>query len=124
VFVRGFDIAIAALALRAAPPRPAKPEKRLVPAVDDPNAATLDRSRIDQSRAALIASLWPDPYRQCVVRPLYLNLEAPAAFGVIHIIGRAPAASSVGARALLLRLQAAFAGASASAGQEGVSRAA
>jgi hypothetical protein len=118
------DIALAVFALRATPARRVGPEKRLVPAVDDPSAATLDRVRIDQSQAALIASLWPEPYRQCVVRPLYLNLEAPAAFGVMHIIGRAPAASSVGGRALLLRLQAAFAGASTPAGQEGVSRAA
>lgn len=107
--MRGFDVALAALALRAAPARRDKPERRLVPAVDDPGAAALDRARIDQSQAALIASLWPEPYRQCVVRPLYLNLRAPAAFGVMHVVGRAPnAASTQGARALLERLNAAF----------------
>lgn len=107
--MRAIDIALAALALRAAPAQRPRLEKRLLPAVDEPEAATLNRARIDQSQAALIASLWPEPYRQCVVRPLYLNLHAPAAFGVLHVVGRAPNAdSSQGARALLERLNAAF----------------
>lgn len=116
---------MAAFALRAAPAGRVKPEKRLIPAVDEPGAATLDRARIDQAQAALIASLWPEPYRQCVVRPLYLNVNAPAAFGVMHVVGRAaePSGGSHGARALLKRLRVAF-GAAAEADPSGISRAA
>lgn len=108
--MRGFDMALAAFALHAAPARRVKPERRLVPAVDEPGVTTLYRTRIDQAHAALVASLWPEPYRQCVVRPLYLNLKAPAAFGIMHVVGRAaePNAGSHGARALLQRLRAAF----------------
>jgi len=121
--LRSFDIALAALALRAAPERRDKPERRLVPAVDDPGAALLDRGRIDQSKAALVASLWPEPYRQCVVPPLYLHLKAPAAFGVMHLVGRPPSSATTGARALLQRLHAAF-GPTAAAAETDVPKAA
>lgn len=108
--MRAVDIAIAAFALRAAPACRPKPARRIVPAVDEPEAATLNRVSLDQTQAALIASLWPEPCRQCVVRPLYLHQEAPAVFGALHVVGRTQAGSAAarGARALLQRLHGAF----------------
>jgi hypothetical protein len=72
---------LTALALRASPTQPPKHERRLVPAVDDAGAAMLDREALSRQRAALIASLWPEA-RSCVVPALYLELPAPAMFGV------------------------------------------
>lgn len=104
--MRAMEIALAAFALRASPTRPPEAERRLVPAVDDANADQLDRASISQQRAALIASLWPEPTRQCVARPLYLELPAPAVFGMVfQVAWGAPAAD---ARALQTRLRAAF----------------
>jgi hypothetical protein len=79
--VRAFDMVLAALVLRASPARPPKHERRLVPAVDDADAAMLDRDALNRQHAALIASLWPEA-RPCVVPALYLELPAPAMFGV------------------------------------------
>jgi hypothetical protein len=31
----------------------------------------------------VLASLWPAPTRQCVAAPLYLELPAPAMFGML-----------------------------------------
>jgi hypothetical protein len=80
--MRALDIAIATLALRASAPQPPTHERRLVPVVDDANAAQLDRAAIPQERAALVASLWPEA-RPCSVRPVYEQLPAPALFGVV-----------------------------------------
>jgi len=78
--VRAFDMVLAALALGASPPRRPKHERRLVPAIDGADAATLDRDALNHQRAALIASLWPEA-RPCVVPALYVQLPAPALFG-------------------------------------------
>ncbi len=102
--MRGFGMALAALALRASPPRPPESERRLAPFIDDADAAILDRAALPQQRAALIASLWP-PGRQCLVRPIYALLSAPAAFARIHCVNWPSAA---GARAVMARLAAAF----------------
>lgn len=79
--MRPFDIALAALTLRTAPARPPQFERLLVPAQDEPDAALLDRQALPQQQAALIASLWPEPTRQCAAAPVYLMLAAPAVFG-------------------------------------------
>ena len=79
--MRGFDMVLATLALRASPARPPKHERRLIPAIDDADAATLDRDALNHERAVLIASLWPEA-RPCVVPALYLQLPEPAMFGV------------------------------------------
>jgi hypothetical protein len=79
--VRALDIALAALALRTSTTKPPQTVRRLLPALDDADAALLDRDAVPQERAALIASLWPAPTRQCVARPLHLELPAPAVFG-------------------------------------------
>jgi hypothetical protein len=78
--VRAFDMVLTALALQASATRPPKHERRLVPAIDDADPATLDRDALNQQRAALIASLWPEA-RPCVVPALYVQLPAPALFG-------------------------------------------
>lgn len=104
--MRAMDMALTALALRASPTRPPETERRLVPAVDDANSDQLDRAAISQQRAALIASLWPEPTRQCIAPPLYLELPAPAVFGMLcQVAWRAPVAD---ARALQSRLRTAF----------------
>lgn len=103
--MRAFDKAMAALALRAMPTKPPAHEKRLVPAVDDANRAQLDRNTISHQRAALVASLWPEPTRQCVARPVFAQFSAPATFGLIFRFG---APHRVDARALQARLNAAF----------------
>lgn len=77
--MRAFDIAIATLALRVSPTKPPEHERLLVPAVDEPDAALLDRGAISHQRAALIASLWP-PARPCVVPHVYAELPSPAVF--------------------------------------------
>jgi hypothetical protein len=82
--MRALEMALAALALRASPTQPATRERRLVPAVDDADAAWLARTALPQQRAALIASLWPPPARQCVAAPHYVALPAPAAFGLAY----------------------------------------
>jgi len=84
--VRALDIAIAALALRAAPTRPLKPQRRLVPAIDDADAKTLLRAGLADQRAAMVVSLWPPPSRQCVVRPSFEELPAPAVFAATWTI--------------------------------------
>ena len=78
--MRALDMVLTALALRASATRPPKHERRLIPAIDDADAATLDRDALNQQRAALIASLWPEA-RPCVVPALYVQLPAPALFG-------------------------------------------
>jgi hypothetical protein len=108
--VRGFDRAVAALMLRAMPTKPAEHEKRLVPAIDDANRAQLDRNTISHQRAALIASLWPEPTRQCVARPAFVQFSAPAIFGLVFHFG---APHRVDARALQARLDAVFGAAKA-----------
>ncbi|MBC7769410.1 MAG: hypothetical protein H7124_11545 [Phycisphaerales bacterium] len=105
--MRGFDIAMTALALRASPTKPPTHQRRLVPAMDDPGAAFLDRAAISHQRAALVASLWPEPTRQCVASPSYETLPAPAAFGVVHRVTW-PASNSSDPRALQGRLQLIF----------------
>lgn len=104
--MRALDIALAAFALRAAPARPEKPQRKRAAAVDQPNAAALDRGAIAHERAALVASLWPAPARQCVVAPLYLELPAPAMLGAMFRLNwPMPWAD---ARALQARLGGAF----------------
>lgn len=73
-------MALAALALRVAPAQPAKPQRRLVPAVDDADAKLLDQAFKAHQRA-LIASLWPAPTHQCVAAPVYAQFPAPAVLG-------------------------------------------
>ena len=104
--MKAFDIILAALALRASPAQQRKPQPRLVPAVDDADAAMLDRAALPQQRAALIASLWP-PARQCVVRPVFGELPAPAIFGIAFRVSWPPKPMA-DARALQARLRAAF----------------
>jgi len=102
--MRVLDVALATLALRASATRPPEHERLLLPAVDEPAAAVLDRAAIDQDRAVLIASLWP-PARQCVVPAVYAVLPAPAVLsGTVRLTYRAPTAD---ASALQRRLQAA-----------------
>ncbi len=103
--MRGFDRAVAALMLRAMPTKPPTHEKRLVPAIDDAHRAQLDRNTISHQRAALIASLWPEPTRQCVARPAFVQFSAPAIFGLVFHFG---APHRVDARALQARLDAVF----------------
>jgi hypothetical protein len=108
--MRTLDIALAAFALRALPAQQAKTWRRPVAAVDDADAALLDRAALSQQRAALIASLWP-PARQCVVAPVYAELPAPALFGCVYrVTWRVPwrAHPAEDARALQSRLSAAF----------------
>ncbi len=88
--MRAFDMALAALALRASPVSPPQHERQLVPAVDDAGAATLDRNRLDLQHAALVASLWPET-RPCVVPASFPQLAAPALFGVLFKVGWQPA---------------------------------
>lgn len=103
--MRGFDRAVAALALRAMPSKPPAHEKRLVPALDDASRVQLDRGAISQQRAALIASLWPEPTRQCIAPPVFVQFAAPAILGLVFRFG---APQRVDARALQARLDAAF----------------
>jgi hypothetical protein len=105
--LRTFDIAVTTLALRAAPTKPEERERQLVPAVDEANAAMLDRAAISHERAALIASLWPAPTRQCVAAPVFEELPAPAIFGATYRV-TLPGVPQLDARALQQRLNAAF----------------
>jgi hypothetical protein len=73
---------LTALALRVSPTIPPRQQPRLVPAVDDADAATLNREALSRQRAALIASLWPRAGR-CVLPSCYLQLPAPALFGPV-----------------------------------------
>ena len=75
--MRAFDIAIATFLLRVLPPGPPKPERRLVPAVDDADGSVIDRDALDTQHAALIASLWPRA-GLCLLPPRYFQLPAPA----------------------------------------------
>jgi hypothetical protein len=79
--VRVFSIAFTALALRASPTGALARERRLVPAVDKPGAAVLDRGALDGQRAALIASLWTQG--RCVAPAVFVLLPAPAVFGAV-----------------------------------------
>ena len=89
--VRAMNVAVAALALRTAPASSSQRQRRLVPAVDGADAALLGRTMLSQQRAALIASLWPAPTRQCVTPPLFELLPSPAAFGaLIQVSWRPP----------------------------------
>lgn len=101
--MRGFDIAIATLVLRVSPPRPPKHERRLVPAVDDANKALLDRDKLNQQHAALIASLWPES-RPCVVPALFEQLPAPALFSPVMRVSWRPVLRDAEARARRIRL--------------------
>ena len=78
-------MALTALALRTSATQPAKRERRLVPAVDEPDAAQLDRDALNMSQAALIASLWPRP-GFCVLPVDYPQLGAPALFGMMFAV--------------------------------------
>jgi len=111
--MRAWDAAVAAVALRTARPRDdATPDPRtrlLAPAVDDPGAALANRGALDQTRAALIASLWPAPSRQCVAAPVYVQYDAPAVFGLLNVVRRrSRMPQAPGARALLTRLETAL----------------
>ncbi len=105
--MRRLDIAMTTLALRTSETKPPEHEQLLLPALDGPGAALLGRSTISHQHAALIASLWPEPARQCVARPRYEALPAPAVFGRLHLISW-PAAASADARALQMRLASVF----------------
>jgi len=105
--MRGFDIAVATLALRASRAKPPAGERELAPAWDEPDAAWLDRSAIPQQRAALIASLWPEPTRQCVAPPFFVQLPAPAVFGAVLSVSWL-ARPEADARALRAKLAYAF----------------
>ncbi len=107
--MRGFDIALTAMALRASATRPPEAKRELVPAVDDLDRASLDRAAISHAQAALISSLWPAPARQCLARPRYVALPAPAVFGVMYQVSWQAPAPTEDARALQARLNAAFA---------------
>ena len=103
--MRVIDFAGAALALRASETRANKRQRRPVPAVDVPQKGVLNRNALPQQLTALIASMWPAA-RQCVVRPVYSELPAPAQFGrALRITW--PAISN-DARALQARLATAF----------------
>lgn len=102
--MRGLDIAVTALALRVSAAKAPTHETLLAPALDEPGKAILDRARISQQRAALVASLWPEPARQCVARPRYVGLPAPAIFGAMFRVSWA----LTDARALQQRLREAF----------------
>lgn len=104
--MRGFDIAVTTFALRASATKPPEHEQLVLPALDGPGAAHLDRAALAHQHAALIASLWPEPSRQCVARPRYEELPAPAVFGRLQAVSW-PAESD--ARALQARLQSVFA---------------
>lgn len=103
--MRRFDIAMTALALRASAAKAPTHEALIAPALDEPGAAILDRNRLSHQRAALIASLWPEPARQCVARPRYVALPAPAIFGSLFRVSWSVKAD---ARALQRRLHDAF----------------
>lgn len=105
--MRRIDVALTTLALRTSAAQPPKAERRLVPAVDDPDLLSLNRGATPLQRAAMIASLWPAPTRQCVAGPVFAQLPAPAIFGVVFRVSW-PALPSEDARALQARLNAAF----------------
>lgn len=104
--LRALDIALATFTLRSSATKPDERQRSLIPAVDDADAATLDRAAIPQAEAALIASLWP-PARQCVIGPIYEQLPAPAVFGMLYRVDWT-APGSEDARALQKRLRTAF----------------
>lgn len=106
--MRAFDIALASLALRTAPDRQRRLDRGLIPLIDDADTATLDRGALAHDRAALIASLWPAPTRQCVARPLYQEHAAPAVFGLVFRV-KWRDGPDLDARALQARLRAVFA---------------
>jgi hypothetical protein len=104
--MRVIDIAVAALALRASETRANKRQRRVVPAVDEPQKGVLNRNALPQQLTALIASMWPAA-RQCVVPPVYSELPAPAQFGrALRVTW--PSIPAEDARALQARLAAAF----------------
>jgi hypothetical protein len=105
--MRAFDMALAALALRTSAVGPPSVQRRLVPAVDHAGRATLDRNALDQQRAAMIASLWPEA-SACAVPARFAELPAPAVFlGVFQLAWRAPLPAD-DALALQARLRAVF----------------
>ena len=105
--MRAVDVAVTAMALRTSPAKPPEAQRPLVPAVDEPDAAMLDRCAISQQRAALVASLWPPPTRQCVTPPVFIELPAPATFGMLFRVDW-PAEPHLDARTLQTRLKQAF----------------
>jgi len=69
------------VALTDLPPRAASagaPSAEHAPA--DDGAAPPDRAA---QRGALLASLWPAPTLQCVAAPHFVELPAPAVFGIV-----------------------------------------
>lgn len=104
--MRVIDIAVAALALRTSATRPPAHQRRLVPAVDEPDAGLLDRNALPHQRTAMIVSLWP-PARQCMVPAVYVEFAAPALFGQALSVTW-PARPAEDARALQAKLKAAF----------------
>ncbi len=67
--MRTSNIAAAALALRASSDRAPQARRRLA-------------AEAGEADAARVASLWPAPARQCAA-PVYLELPAPAMFGML-----------------------------------------
>lgn len=110
--MRAIDIALASFALRASETKAQKPERRLVPAIDDATTIMLDRAATPPQRQAMIASLWPEA-RQCVVRPVYAEFAAPAIFGRAFRVSWPAQTATADARSLQARLRAAFPEASA-----------
>lgn len=92
--MRGFDIAMTAFALSASRPRPPTHETMLAPAIDEPDAAWLNRAALPQQRAALVASLWPSRAGQCVARAEFVQFAAPAMFGALFRVGWAGVAEA------------------------------
>lgn len=88
--MRTLDIAFASMVLRFAPARPPRPQRRVAPAIDGADAATLDRGVLPQDRAALIASLWPAPLRQCVVPAKFMLHGGPVELGCLWLVSRPP----------------------------------
>lgn len=101
--MRAIDIALASWTLRTSAAKPARPRPAIAPAVDEPDAACLDRAALPQDRTALVVSLWPPPTRQCVARAHYVGSDTPADFiGVFRVTWLG--APAVDARALQAKL--------------------
>ena len=82
-------MALTVLALRASATQSPKPQRRKAPAINQADAAALNRNALNRQRAALIASLWPEA-RPCVIPALYLQLPAPASFGALFKVSWRP----------------------------------
>ncbi|MEZ6022241.1 MAG: hypothetical protein R3C16_02235 [Hyphomonadaceae bacterium] len=104
--MRALDIALAAFALRVSPTRPQQHERRLAPAVDDAEAAMLNRAALAQEKAAIVASLWATG--RCMVPVRFETLPAPAILGGFTRVKWSARPASEDARALQARVKAAF----------------